>query len=158
MVILENNINRIWHMKRIISLKRAERIKTKCWTIQIMEDHEFPTRAGQKMECMMRAQAFFHATPVRTQARRRWNFWEWLEVAGSTNKTHYMSEQINGRRTTGVSYKGNHSSAYQYHSQDLHEGRFSHALDLSRDNGRCNHGNMLCQRHKYSRIPIKLRQ
>jgi len=36
-LILENNINHIWHMKRTISWKRAERIKTKCWTIQIME-------------------------------------------------------------------------------------------------------------------------
>ncbi|GAU46464.1 hypothetical protein TSUD_402310 [Trifolium subterraneum] len=64
-----------------------------------------------------------------------------------------MGEETNRRLSKGVSYKGNHSHAYQYHSHDLSEGRFSHALDHARCNGRCNHGIMSHQRHKYSRIP-----
>ncbi|PNX99603.1 hypothetical protein L195_g026462 [Trifolium pratense] len=64
-----------------------------------------------------------------------------------------VSEETNRRLSKGVSYKGNHGHAYQYHSHDLHEGRFSHALDHARCNGRCNHGIISHQRHQYSRIP-----
>jgi hypothetical protein len=64
-----------------------------------------------------------------------------------------VSEETKRRLSKGVSYRGNHSYAYQHHSHDLHEGRFSHALDHARCNGRCNHGIMSHQRHKYSRIP-----
>ncbi|KAI5405296.1 protein ENHANCED DISEASE RESISTANCE 4 [Lathyrus oleraceus] len=69
------------------------------------------------------------------------------------NKTRHVSEKSNGRVATGVSYKENHNSVYKYHSHDLHEGRFSHALDHSRCNGRCHHEITSRQRHKYSRIP-----
>ncbi|KAL5075357.1 hypothetical protein RYX36_014341 [Vicia faba] len=69
------------------------------------------------------------------------------------NKTRYMSEKSNVRVATGVSYKENHNSVYKYHSHDLREGRFSHALDHFRCNGRCHCEIMSGQRHKYSRIP-----
>lgn len=71
------------------------------------------------------------------------------KLQGQLNKTRYMSGETNGRLSTGVSYKGNHISAY--HSHDLHEGRFSHAQNHPRCNGRCSHG--WHQRHKYSRNP-----
>jgi hypothetical protein len=64
-----------------------------------------------------------------------------------------VSEETKRRLSKGVSYRGNHSYAYQHHSHDLHGGRFSHALDHARCNGRCNHGIMSHQRHKYPRIP-----
>lgn len=108
----------------------------------------------------MRAQAFFHVTPEDTDQEKM----KLLRMANKLQDQHkeqkdsYMSEEINRRQTTGVSYKGNYSSAHQYHSQDLHEGRFSHSLDHSRGSGRCNHGNMLHQCHKYSWIPFKLMQ
>ncbi|XP_058753137.1 protein ENHANCED DISEASE RESISTANCE 4-like [Vicia villosa] len=69
------------------------------------------------------------------------------------NKTRYDSEKSNGRMATGVSYQENHNSAYRRHSHVLHGGRFSHALDHSRCNGRCNCEITSRQRHKYSRIP-----
>ncbi|KAJ1429824.1 putative zinc-ribbon domain, plant [Sesbania bispinosa] len=68
------------------------------------------------------------------------------------NRTRYMSGDTNGRLSTGVSYKGNHISAY-HRSRDLHEGMFSHALDHPRCNGRCNHGIWRQRHNKYSRIP-----
>lgn len=76
-----------------------------------------------------------------------------LKLQDQLNKTRYMSEETNGRVSAGASYKGIRSSAYQYHSHDLHEGRSSNALDHSRCIGRCNHGIASRQRHKYLRIP-----
>lgn len=69
------------------------------------------------------------------------------------NKTCYVSEKSNGRVTTRVPYQENHNSTYRRHSHNLHEGRFSHALDHSRCNGRCNCEITSHQRHKYSGIP-----
>ncbi|KEH24329.1 hypothetical protein MTR_7g107300 [Medicago truncatula] len=107
---------------------------------------------------LMRAQAFFHVTPEDTDQEKMklLRMANKLQDQQKEQKDSYMSEEINRRQTTGVSYKGNYSSAHQYHSQDLHEGRFSHSLDHSRGSGRCNHGNMLHQCHKYSWIPFNI--
>ncbi|TKY73960.1 hypothetical protein E2542_SST02719 [Spatholobus suberectus] len=69
------------------------------------------------------------------------------------NRTRYTSGEANGRLFKGVSYKGNHISAY--HSHDFHEGRrFSHGLDYPSCNGRCGHEVNWHERHnKFSRIP-----
>ncbi|RDX82565.1 Protein ENHANCED DISEASE RESISTANCE 4, partial [Mucuna pruriens] len=69
------------------------------------------------------------------------------------NRTRYTGGEAKGRVSKGVSYKGNHISAY--HSHDFDEGRrFSHDLDYPSCNGRCSHGVNWRQRHnKFSRIP-----
>lgn len=69
------------------------------------------------------------------------------------SRTLYKGGETNGRLPKGVSYKGNHISAY--HSHDFGEGRrFSHSLDYPSCDGRCGHGVNWHQRHhKFSRIP-----